>query len=66
MINFHNFEHSSLATSLIKHKKNNWKRNLIWDFYHFVSFYNKPSLNVPEKKEKGPKRLKKPEIDHFS
>ena len=46
MIIFHNFEHPSLPTSLIKQKKSNWARNYMWDYYHFVQLYNKPPLNL--------------------
>ena len=65
-MSFHNFEHSSLPTLLIKQKKRNWAPNYMRDIYHSAQFFNKPSFNLPKNlRKKRSKGLKIPEIDHF-
>ena len=62
---FHNFEHSSLSTSLRKQKKNNWARNYMWHSLYFVHFQHKLLLDLSKKLKKRTQTAKKTSFWEF-
>ena len=53
------FEHSSLPLSIIKQDKNNWARNCMWHYYHFMLFQYKSLINLPTKLGENDQNSKK-------
>ena len=66
-MSFHNFEHSSLPTFFMKRKRKAiGKTTTCETFMILCSSITSHPLTCPKTWGKKPKRLKIPEIDHFS